>query len=107
MEDLEAALQEAALASVHDVLLAHAAAAKTLKACAPGAAPAAEAARRLRVMLGCLSAADAGVHVSISRACFALAAKKRLPAKAAASGLQAIIEGSGAHRTTASRGASA
>lgn len=40
-----------------------------------------------------------GVHASICRACLALAAKKRLPAKAAASGLQAIIEISGAHRT--------
>ena len=100
MEDLEAALQEAALASVHDVLLAQAAAVKTLNASAPGAAPAAEAARRLRVMLGCLSAAGAGVHTSISRACLAMAAKKRLPAKAAAAGLQAIIESSGEHRET-------
>lgn len=102
VEDLEAALQEAALGSVHEVLLAPAAAAS-----APGSASAADAARRLRVMLGCLSSASAGVHASVSRACLALAAKKRLPARAAASGLQAIIESSGAHRTTASRRASA
>lgn len=52
VEDLEAALQEAALGSVHDVLLAPAAAAKTLKA---GAVSAMEAAQRLHVMLGCLA----------------------------------------------------
>lgn len=94
MHDAEASLQEAALGHVHDVLLAQAAAAAP-KASASGSAAAAKAAARLRVMLACLPEAAAGVQAFLSRACAALHAKKRLPSKAAAAGLQAIIEGAG------------
>ena len=95
VQDLEAALQETALCSVHDVLLAQAAAASP-KASKSGHGSACEAAQRLRVMLGCLSQAGASTHAFLSHACLALHAKKRLPAKAMAAGLQAFIQGSGA-----------
>jgi hypothetical protein len=94
VQDLEAALQETALSSVHDVLLAQAAAAAP-KAFKSGSASDTEAARRLRVLLGCLSVAGNSVHAFLSHACLALHTKKRLPARAAAAGLQAVIDSSG------------
>lgn len=94
VQDVEASLQDTALGHVHDVLLAQAAAAAP-KASASAGAAIAEAARRLRVMLACLPEAGAVVQAFLSRACAALHAKRRLPSKAAAAGLQAIIEVSG------------
>lgn len=96
VQDAESSLQEITLAHVHEVLLAQAAAAAPKGKTAAASSAAAETARRLRVVLGCLSTAGATVQAFLSRACTALHAKKRLLSKAAAAGLQAIIEGLGA-----------
>lgn len=97
MRDAESSLQEAALEQVHELLLGRAAAAgKGARAAGPDDS-AAGAARLLRVFLARLPAAGAAMRGFLGRGCAALKAKGRLPSKAAAVGLEAIVGGLGAH----------
>jgi len=97
VQDAESSLQEAALEQVHELLLGRAAAAgKGARAAGPDDS-AAGAARLLRVFLARLPAAGAAMRGFLGRGCAALKAKGRLPSKAAAVGLEAIVGGLGAH----------
>ena len=90
--DVEASLQEQLLEQFHELVLARAVAAGSTGRSQTALAAAAAAADLLRPILAVLPASGAAGSTCLGRACGALHAKKRLKGKAAATGLQNIIQ---------------